>query len=49
MTLVIQMAGIIGLWGMSSSAEELADNFYLEERYDTDLVSDFLSMDAEAF
>ncbi len=49
MTLVIQMTGMIGLWGMSSSAEEMADNFHLEERYDAGLVSDFLAMDAEAF
>ncbi len=32
MMLTIQMAGIMGLCGMSSDAEELADNFNQEKR-----------------
>ncbi len=49
MMLTIQMVGMVGLCGMSSDAEELADNFNLAERYDPELVSDFLSMETEEF
>ena len=39
----------MGLCGISRDVEELVDNFIFEEIYDEDVVSDFLSMDAEAF
>lgn len=49
MIVTIQMAGLVGLWGISGNVEEIVDNFNLMKRYEADVVSDFLSMDAEAF
>ncbi len=47
--LTIQMAGLLGLWGISGDVEEIVENFNLAEIYDAGIVSDFLSMDAERF
>lgn len=49
MILTMQMIRIIGLCGISGDVEALVDNFKLEDIYDEDVVSDFLSMDAESF
>ena len=49
MILTMQMAGLVGLWGISSDVEEIIDNFNLAEIYEADVVYDFLSMDAETF